>query len=244
MAIVRCPRCRDEVTVPAMATSRALVRCPLCLEQYLLAEAIANAPPPLVIIGGEVVQAAIDDSPVVGHDYRIAAAAIESADNHWGHAVAATMPPMQSVRSGRRRSREPNKVILFFSWIGGGVLGLPLAVLVLWWIFRTDPVELGPTVSAYAPWIVPAQFRGEPVISDRESEAAKQAAPRKPVADDAAKPVAVESDKPAAEVEPSAVEPHTARKPEASEPPVVKTEEPGPEFAPRPPMPDLTDLLP
>ncbi len=239
MAIVRCPRCRDEVTVPAMATSRALVRCPLCLEQYLLAEAMANAPPPLVIIGGEVAQAAIHDAPVVGHDYQLAAAAIESADNHWGHAVAAAMPPMQSMRSGRRgRSREPNKVILFFSWIGGGVLGLPLAVLVLWWIFRTDPVELGPTVSAYAPWIVPAQFRGEAVVSDRESKAAEPASPRKPVVEDTAKP---EAETPAS---PAAVEPHTARKPEASEPPVMKTEEPGPEFAPRPPMPDLTDLLP
>src|SRR5262245_45970899 len=62
MSIVRCPRCRDEVTVPAKASGRALVRCPLCLEEYLLAEALTNAPPPLVIIGGEVEQSAIQSS--------------------------------------------------------------------------------------------------------------------------------------------------------------------------------------
>src|SRR5207302_4542335 len=60
MTIVRCPRCRDDVTVPSGATVRALVRCPLCLEQYLLAEALANAPPLLVIIGGEVADEAIE----------------------------------------------------------------------------------------------------------------------------------------------------------------------------------------
>src|SRR5687767_2226356 len=71
MTIVRCPRCRDEVTVPPGTTARALVRCPLCLEQYLLAEAMANAPPPLVIIGGEVETAAIAPSEE-GGEYRVA----------------------------------------------------------------------------------------------------------------------------------------------------------------------------
>src|ERR1041385_5270317 len=94
MAIVRCPRCRDDVTVPPGATSRALVRCPLCLEEYLLSEALANAPPLLVIIGGEVPQAAIDTSPVAGHDYELAAGAVtDSPDNHWGHAAATTLAP-------------------------------------------------------------------------------------------------------------------------------------------------------
>src|SRR6187200_1795514 len=160
MAIVRCPRCRDEVTVPAMATSRALVRCPLCLEEYLLAEALANAPPLLVIIGGEVAQSAITVSTVAGHDYQLAAAADHSPENHWGHVVATTLPTQPiTLRTGRRaRNREPHFALLFLNWIGGGALGLALAPLVLWWIFRVDPIEMGPTVAAYAPWIVPAQF--------------------------------------------------------------------------------------
>src|SRR5688572_2935447 len=54
MTIVHCPRCRDEVTVPAKASPRALVRCPLCLEEYLLAEALAEMPPALLVVGGEM----------------------------------------------------------------------------------------------------------------------------------------------------------------------------------------------
>src|SRR5262245_27096892 len=71
MSVVRCPRCRDEVTVPSGATSRALVRCPLCMEEYLVAEALANSPPALVIIGGEVAQEALQ-LPVESSEYQLA----------------------------------------------------------------------------------------------------------------------------------------------------------------------------
>src|SRR5437868_2403637 len=50
MTIVRCPRCGDEVLLPPRAASGALVRCPLCLEEYLLAEALTQVPPALVVI--------------------------------------------------------------------------------------------------------------------------------------------------------------------------------------------------
>jgi len=274
MAIVRCPRCRDEVTVPAQATSRALVRCPLCLEQYLLAEALANAPPLLVIIGGEVAQSAISDEPVVGHDYQLAAAAVSSPDNHWGHAVAATLPPRTAtLRTGRRgRSREPNFALMLLSWIGGGALGLALAPLILWWVFRTDPIELGPTISAYAPWIVPLQFHGQPTGIDPTAEAADIPTlrqPRKPFTEKAAElptsqpveqpPLLPDLDttpQPSQPETPAIEAPHTTRKVEPAElpsvlPPATKnpsppSEQPADEPAPppRPSMPNLTDLLP
>src|SRR3954469_16318062 len=128
MAIVRCPRCRDEVTVPPGATTRALVRCPLCLEQYLLSEALANAPPPLVIIGGEVPQAAIDQSTnqghtfASGHDYRLGETFAHSADNHGGHATAATLAPRGQTMGRRAHKRQTNGILLTLSWLGGGVL--------------------------------------------------------------------------------------------------------------------------
>src|SRR5688572_10777520 len=54
MTIVRCPRCRDEVTVPPRAAGGALVRCPLCMEPYLLSEALAQVPPELIIVSDKV----------------------------------------------------------------------------------------------------------------------------------------------------------------------------------------------
>jgi hypothetical protein len=265
MAIVRCPRCRDEVTVPPGATSRALVRCPLCLEQYLLSEALANAPPLLVIIGGEVPHAVIDTSPIAGHDYELAAAAVtDSPDNHWGHAAVATLPPRApTIRAGRLpRKREPNAILLTLSWLGGGILSLVLAPLILWWIFKVDPVEIGPTVAGYAPWVVPQQFHGqassrptdiEPVTQPSKRRAKKAPTEKQPTATD--RPATANDSQSLPEPAPQSVETPesksetTAARVEAKKPElpsdVAKNGQPREQNAlRRPPMPDLTDLLP
>ncbi len=164
MTIVRCPRCRDEVTVPPRATARALVRCPLCLEQYLLAEALANAPPLLVIIGGEVEEAAIQRPAEIDSEYKIDAG-LFSAD-----ALQTATPspeaislPRPAIRAGRRtRRQEKGGLVFLLSVVAGGLLAAPLAILTLWWVFGVDRLDLGPSVARYAPWIVPADFRGEP----------------------------------------------------------------------------------
>src|SRR5947199_1264666 len=115
MTIVRCPRCRDEVTVPPRATARALVRCPLCLEQYLLAEALANAPPPLVIIGGEVEEAAIQRTIEPEHEYEIASSGFSPAARESSPPVgAAVMLPRPAMRGGRRARRQNTGGFVFF----------------------------------------------------------------------------------------------------------------------------------
>src|SRR5262245_30454415 len=158
MTIVRCPRCRDEVTVPLKATVRALVRCPLCLEEYLLAEALANAPPALVIIGGEVEQSAIQSPAEGDSEYRLAGGIVPAAHK----AAAATSVPLRPVVRAPSRSRRQEKggLILLVNYVVGGVMGLALGLLVLWWGFRKDPLELGPKVARYVPQIVPVEFRG------------------------------------------------------------------------------------
>jgi hypothetical protein len=165
MSTIRCPRCRDEVTVPPRATSRALVRCPLCLEQYLLSEALANAPPPLVIIGGEVEEAAIErtEEPLGG--YQIAAANFGDEESQ-SRAVAAAAVSLArpAIRpTGRARRKEGGGVMFVASVMAGGLLAAPLAMLTLWWVFGVDPPELGlgPKVARFAPWLVPAKLRGD-----------------------------------------------------------------------------------
>src|SRR6266436_4725540 len=104
MTIVRCPRCRDEVSVPARATALALVRCPLCLEQYLLAEALANAPPPLIIIGGEVAQDAIEQPAAGEGEYQLAAGVLDAS----APAAQGVVMPRPAVR-GTPRARRAEK---------------------------------------------------------------------------------------------------------------------------------------
>ena len=168
MTIVHCPRCRDEVTVPAKATPRALVRCPLCLEEYLLAEALAEMPPALLIVGDEM-----DEEPaLIG-----AGAAAAEAGRGYGEAGgfgggvfdssapagAAVTPARTAVKAGARpRRKEKSALGEMVKIVLGGVVGLSIGLLVLWWGLRKDPLKLGPRVSPYAPWIVPAEFRHTP----------------------------------------------------------------------------------
>ena len=51
--------------------------------------------------------------------------------------------------------------MLLVNYVVGGVMGLALGLLVLWWGFRKDPLELGPPLAQYVPWIVPLQFQGK-----------------------------------------------------------------------------------
>jgi hypothetical protein len=165
MSIVRCPRCRDEVTVPAQATGRALVRCPLCLEEYLLAEALANTPPPLVIIGGEVMQEALQ-LPAEGEvEYQLGATSGPSAA-----VLAHTASRRPVLRSSTRpRRAEKSGLFLLANYVLGGVLGLAMGLLVLWWGFKRDPLDLGPPIARYAPWIVPAAFHGIPPVQPSDA---------------------------------------------------------------------------
>ena len=260
MTIVRCPRCRDEVSVPAKATPRALVRCPLCLEQYLLAEALANAPPPLIIIGGEVAQEAIHQ-PATGEDeYRLSGGGVLDATSP---AAATVVMPRPAVR-GTQRTRRPqgSGIILLANYVIGGVLGLAMGLLVLWWGFRRDPLELGPPIAKYAPWIVPESFRTAP-RSDSASEAASKStipsSERRTTAKTKATAESTESSElqtlpgldepgrlPAGSTSPAIEAPNVRerganeRKGEASQASATTTDE----AKTAPPMPDLRDLLP
>jgi hypothetical protein len=161
MTVVRCPRCRDEVSVPAKASSQALVRCPLCLEEYVLAEALAHAPPALVVISGEAeTQSEISNAAGAvrsGDDYRLAGVF---------DATAPPRPVAKPVRPlvkgpPRPRRRETSAVAELIKIVLGGVVGLSMGLLLLWWLARVDPLDLGPQVAQYAPWIVPARFHGK-----------------------------------------------------------------------------------
>ncbi len=67
MSISSCPRCAQQVSLPAGVSEQAQVRCPHCKAQYALADALVNAPPLLEIVeasafGGEAELAAPADS--------------------------------------------------------------------------------------------------------------------------------------------------------------------------------------
>lgn len=179
MTTVHCPRCRDEVSVPAKASRSALVRCPLCTEEYLLSEAMADAPPTLIVIGGEedegelVGAGAAAAGAGLGYELAGGTGAVGGAGARMGVGTnmfdssapsGATVSPAKPMVRGvaRPKRKEKSAIGEILKVLIGGVVGLSLGLIALWWIFGKDPLELGPKVSPYAPWLVPAQFAGKP----------------------------------------------------------------------------------
>ena len=82
-----------------------------------------------------------------------------------GRRFPATEINPSRTRSGRRstsRSRssrnrksgtEVIKVII------GGLLAIPIAYMLVIWVFRQDPINIGPKIGNAIPFLVPAEFR-------------------------------------------------------------------------------------
>jgi len=50
-SVSKCPRCRQQVTIPEGVAAEMQVRCPLCSAEYALGEALAAIPPALILVG-------------------------------------------------------------------------------------------------------------------------------------------------------------------------------------------------
>ncbi len=182
MTIVNCPRCRDEVTVPTRASRKALVRCPLCLEEYLLGEAI-ELPPALIVLDGSdggdepaLVGAGVAEMDAGvgragGDECRISGGGFEATLDSRPSPGASISPARPGVKGTRPKRKEKSALVEIAKVVLGGIVGCALALLVLWWGAGRDDFQLGPKIAPYAPWIVPAKFRGKPA-ADRNSETA------------------------------------------------------------------------
>lgn len=189
MTTAACPKCHDEVTIPPGAQRAAQVRCPWCREEFDLSEILDRLPPMLEIIGAPSMSA-IEAQGMGGypgghdHDFRLS----ESDDDRTSApafdfgggtataapAAAATRPrTSKTVTTARPRRKEKSAAAEMVKVVLGGVVGLILAQMILWWLpepYKRDPIEIGPTVGKYVPWIVPAEFRprGESAGGDDE----------------------------------------------------------------------------
>jgi hypothetical protein len=65
----------------------------------------------------------------------------------------------EEFQRSRRKDRSPLRPII--QVVLGGLLAIPIAILIIWYGLGTDPFDLGPSVAQVAPWAVPQEFRGQ-----------------------------------------------------------------------------------
>ena len=180
MTTVSCPKCNDQVSVPSSAPRSARVRCPLCQEEYDLADALAQLPPALIIVS-----AAVTDEPVLAAVGGMDAATGSHIGSELDHGFAGHLEggsgkefstglldaapsregmvsaPTPSFRSAPRPKRQEKSMVgELVKIVLGGLVGIGLAIVILWWAAGVD-LGLAPTIAkvSWMKWILPPKFQ-------------------------------------------------------------------------------------
>lgn len=175
MIVAACPSCRENVTVPIDAQPSSIVRCPLCNAECRLEQFLAQLPPSLIVLTEPDTSVEADPITValshaqdtVAHD--LASVAESSGADEEHHLPAFDFTPsaedvVASPRDGVRRTprRRTNTTWEIAKIVGGALLAVPAAQIILWWCvpysWKRDLLGIGPAVSRVVPWVVPAKF--------------------------------------------------------------------------------------
>lgn len=180
MTTVSCPKCNDQVSVPSSAPRSARVRCPLCQEEYDLADALAQLPPALIIVSAEVAEDPVL-AAVGGMDAATGSHIGSEMDHGFGGHLeggsskefsaglldggpsreSLVSAPSPSFRSAPRPKRQEKSMVgELVKIVLGGVVGIGLAILILWWAAGVD-LGLAPTIAkvSWMKWILPPKFQ-------------------------------------------------------------------------------------
>jgi len=194
MTIVACPKCADSVVLPLRASQRATVRCPLCQAEFPLAAVLDKMPPELIVVDDPDAVAAMPSTGATAAASGAIPLFVEPESNSGGFAplsIETAAPGAPATTAARRRrpaaaaKRKPkNPVAEGVKIVLGGVAGLVIAQVILWWIGsakewpskRADISGLAPKIARFAPWVVPERYRGRKPSSEAVSESGTIAA--------------------------------------------------------------------
>jgi hypothetical protein len=171
MTVSTCPSCHESVTVPVEAQPDSIVRCPLCQEEFQLTEFLSQLPPPLIVLSptGEPLSdgTGLKAEKEEGRSSLFPQMAAPTAEDNvpafdFVPGSASTEENSGVDTSFAPLRRQKNPTIEIAKIVAGGLLALPLAQLILWWLpgeWQRDPLQIGPDVGRVLPWVVPANFR-------------------------------------------------------------------------------------
>ncbi len=172
-SIVQCPSCGDQYPVRAIlpeSIPELIVVRPLGNGQAAGATAeTEKAEPEQIMLGKLVVpdilrNGARRKSRSRG---RHAGAGKSRSDGSGGTGGASSKKSSRSrnreshswAEVGKRDSGPKNPVVEGLKLVAGGLLALPVAQFIIWWLIGLDPLNLAPSVGRAVPFIVPASLR-------------------------------------------------------------------------------------
>ncbi len=196
-APVNCPQCKGLFRLPEGVSGSSVIVCPMCQCDLAIGDLLDSIP--VAEISSE------SDVRVVSQAR--SAGMRETASKYEFDERAFTIPkPLKTAERSRRRSHpsrrgSSSKTEPFtpkkagpgewFKVLLGGVLALPVAQLILWWVFGVDPLQMAPRVLPYAPALVPPVMRPAQQPDDREEVIRTRDMPEGQILDDDHPPVPI-----------------------------------------------------
>lgn len=87
-------------------------------------------------------------------------------------------------KKSRRSTAKKNPVVEIMKVVFGGILAVPIAYLLVLWVFRQDPLSVGPRIGNVAPFLIPETLRKDGESNNGDSNDSDKTADDKNENDD------------------------------------------------------------
>jgi hypothetical protein len=175
-----CPACHHQLQPPSQASRSARLRCPICHHELEAFQLLLGINRPWLVIedpGGENVfapfhEATVADTPLASVGTEPAAKDSSSTDATEELQLASgdnvdearsinweKFQPVSHEEFQRRRRKEDSPIKMLIQIVLGGVVAVPVALLIMWHFLGRDIGGAAPWVASFAPWIVPESMR-------------------------------------------------------------------------------------
>ena len=183
-----CLNWQGLVRVPLKAAANSKVRCPHCGNEYRLSEILVESVPVLEIVQEPTEQLEMEELDVSQEEVfvvppQLAEGAFRRRERRMENDQLDGSSDSRRFKLGRSSSREAkssrigdnfqqrirrhsrvsksakNPFIEFIKVVVGGLMAIPIAYAIVLWAFDKDPLNVGPQVSKYVPFVIPADFQ-------------------------------------------------------------------------------------
>ncbi|MGI9519985.1 MAG: hypothetical protein ACR2NP_23220 [Pirellulaceae bacterium] len=185
---VPCPECAEMFLLPEGMDASTSLACPHCDEEITGKQIMENLLPTAAIVKNSVTTESAESdtlsesAPQIDQTTTTGSSKISHPFDEQSYTIPKPLKTAQRRTSSRypqrkkksRKKKKDEKPSGFGElWrIGlGFLLALPIAQLVLWWVFTVDPIGIAPQVHKYAPFflkeVVPKSvYRPEPTARE------------------------------------------------------------------------------
>ncbi len=184
-----CPNCHRTLILAGDASLKAILRCRHCSHQFVLGEMIdaelgfwevvddpnavelLPAPSSASVAAKSISANAEDDSELelAGDSEYVSPQSMMKQQAVKQNVDWSKFEPITHEQFERMRRKGKNPIWSLLSVMLGGLASIPIATLLIWHLLGKDPLQMGPVVGRYVPWIVPAKF--QPYDSDFADDA-------------------------------------------------------------------------